>query len=340
MTRTPKSIAAATQEKVADAANAIVVRGNAVDAVCAGVAMAAALDASVLFGPLHVLVAGPGFGLRCIDGRLRQPGRNAPRPRGFLSSDEVPRAARVAVPALPAALATALSMFGTRTPKDAFGAALDALARKHPRRALLAELAQGGPSVLARAERADAIVAVAGRMAGGTLTVDDLREVRAPAIACDTSRGVALAPFHVRGREGAAIPPGNLRAASCHAVCAADHRGGVAVACYEIADDALAIDALGVLAPLRADPVMRGTRRTDPGAPLACATSVLLAHTEDDPWNAAAGLQVPARAEHSTRLDALIDALETNAFEAALAALAPSCGVLRTTRAPLAYSFP
>ncbi len=335
--RAPQSIAAATQDGVAEAANAIVKRGNAIDAVCAGVAMAAALDAGVLFGPLHILVAGPGLGLRCIDGRLHQPGRGAPRPRGFLADEEVPRTARVAVPALPAALATALSMFGSLSAKETFDPALAALERKHPRRALLSALAIGGPSVLAREPFSDAIVSAAGRMVQGSITVEDLREVRAPALECDTSLdAVALAPF---ARD-------TIPSRSCHAVCAADHRGGIAVACYEIARanvDGFPIDSLGVVAPLAADPVMRGQRRTDPGAALTCASGILLAHVVtrssagalifDDRWDIAAGLGDPRE------LRSLIDALEKKSLDASLSERAPSCGVLRSKRAPRAYSF-
>ncbi len=317
-----KSIAVATQPGVAAAANAVIVRGNAVDAVCAGVLAASALDASVLFGPLHVLVAGPGLGLRCIDGRLREPGKSAPRPRGFVSDDEVPKSARIAVPALPAAIATALSMFGKSKPAAVASPALDSLDRKHPRRALIAALARGGPSVLAQDPFAEPIIAAAGRMAGGTMTVDDLREVRAPAVACDTSRGVALAPFAIE----------EARERACHVVCAVDGRGGVAAACYETTMDGVEIDALGIVAPLRADPVMRGKRRTDPGAPLACASGILLAHAEDDRWDIAAGF---AEATDALTFADALAAGET--LEAALKERAPSmcCAAGRTNAARL-----
>jgi hypothetical protein len=325
---TTKSAAAATQPGVAAAASALLAKGNAVDAVCAAVAMAAALDASVLFGPLHLLVAGPGLGLRCIDGRLREPGRAAPRPRGFVTEEEVPECARVAVPALPAALATALSMFGTLSAPAVFDSAIASLARKHPRREVLAALARGGPSVLSHEPFADALVAVAGRMAGGSLTAEDLGEVRAPALACDTDGGIARAPFAVR-EDGDTID-----SRSCHAVCATDHRGGIAIACYEIATDGFELAALGVVAPLRADPVMRGKRRTDPGAALPCASSIFLAHSTDDRWDIAAGFG------DSSRVAGCVSALaKGELLEAALRERSPSCGVIRTKRAPSAYSF-
>ena len=76
--------------------------------VCAAVLAAAALDAGVLFGPR----ARPRRGARLRRALHRRspcasPAAGAPRPRGFLSEEEVPLGARVAVPALPAAIATA-----------------------------------------------------------------------------------------------------------------------------------------------------------------------------------------------------------------------------------------
>jgi hypothetical protein len=228
-------------------------------------------------------------------------------------------------------------MFGSQTAKEIFDPALAVLERKHSRRALLSALALGGPSVLAREPFSDAIVGAAGRMARGSITVDDLRDVRAPALECDTSVGaVALAPF----------ASNTITTQSCHAVCAADHRGGIAVACYEIAHangEGFSIDALGVVAPLAADPVMRGQRRTDPGSALACASGILLAHAVasssagapifDDRWDIAAGLGDPREVR------SFIDALGKKSLDAALSERAPSCGVLRSKRAPRAYSF-
>src|SRR5205823_8265320 len=105
---------------------------------------------------------------------------------------------------------------------------------------------------------------------------DDLGAQRAPAEPCAITESAAFAPFI----EDA--PHGEL-----HAVCAADRRGGIAVACYEIARDGFAIEALGVIAPLRAEPVMRGVRRVEPGSPLPCTSSVLLAATKDDRFDVA-----------------------------------------------------
>jgi gamma-glutamyltranspeptidase/glutathione hydrolase len=321
-----KGQAAATEGAAQSAASALVAKGNAIDAVCAGVLAACANDPGVIMGPLHVLVAGPGFGVRCIDGRLRQPGKNAPRPRGFLSAEEVPPSARVAVPSLPTAIATALSMFGTQTPRQVADPALAALERKHPRRALLEALAREGPSVLAKDPFAEALTTAFGRLAGGVMTSDDLRAPRAPAEACAILGGGAFAPFEED------IAHGEL-----HAVCAADRRGGVAVACYEIVRDGFSIEALGVIAPLRAEPVMRGVRRLEPGTPLPCASSVCLVATDEDQFDIAAGFT----GDHATKRahELAIAIRKGTALEAALKALASGVAVLETDRGVRAYSF-
>ena len=89
--------------------------GNAVDAVVAGLLVAAAAEPTVLLGPVQLLAAGAGAGLLAIDGRVRQPGIGIPRPRGALSGAVIPPTARVGVPAFPAAVATAVAALGKAT---------------------------------------------------------------------------------------------------------------------------------------------------------------------------------------------------------------------------------
>jgi len=321
-----KGQAAATEGAAQTAAASLVAKGNAIDAVCAGVLAACANDPGVLMGPVHILVAGPGFGVRCIDGRLRQPGKNAPRPRGFLTAEEVPLGARVAVPSLPAAIATAISMFGTQTPNQIATPALALLERKHPRRVLLVALVREGPSALGKDPFAEAFVTAFGRLAGGVMTRDDLRSPRAPAEPCTIDDRGAFAPFAEDVAHG-----------ELHAVCAADRRGGVAVACYEIARDGFAIEALGVLAPLRAEPVMRGVRRAEPGAPIPCASAVCLVATEDDQYDVAAGFSGEGATKRARELASAIG--KGTPLEAALKSLSPAVAVLETDRAVRAYSF-
>ncbi|HYP88320.1 MAG TPA: hypothetical protein VEQ59_09200, partial [Polyangiaceae bacterium] len=67
------------------AAGEVLARGStAIDAVIAGYFAAAGAYPGVLFGSVTVLLGGTGSGDRAFDGRVRQPGRNAKRPRGTL----------------------------------------------------------------------------------------------------------------------------------------------------------------------------------------------------------------------------------------------------------------
>jgi hypothetical protein len=139
----------------------------------------------------------------------------------------------------------------------------------------------------------------------------------------------ATAPF---AGEGAADDGG------CHVVCAADRRGGIAVACYEIARDGLVIEDLGVVAPPRARPVMRGKRRTDPGTPLPCPSPAALVDVEDQGrFDVAAGV---AGDGVEARVAELAEAIASGAgLEQALRDRAPSAGVVQAGRGARAYSF-
>ena len=105
----PPALVLGSDLEVAEVGRALLSRGNAVDSVAGAVFAAGALYPSVLLGPVQLLLGGAGAGLRAIDGRPRQPGLGNPRPRGFLPSEAVPPAARVGVPALPAALLAAVT---------------------------------------------------------------------------------------------------------------------------------------------------------------------------------------------------------------------------------------
>src|SRR5690242_14844382 len=124
--------AIASSADIEAAAHDVLGKGNAVDAVCAAVFAASAISPGVLLGPVQVLVGGAGAGMLAIDGRVRQPGIGAPRPRGFVDASEVPDAARVGVPWLPAALSAAIATMGTATFNQVLGPAV-ALAKGTPR---------------------------------------------------------------------------------------------------------------------------------------------------------------------------------------------------------------
>lgn len=229
-------------------------KGNPADAIVAGLLVAAALDPSVLLGPAQILVGGTGSGDRAIDGRSRQPGLGTKRPRGFLSEDRIPLAARVAVPGLPAA-ALLLHAHHGRAAISAIVSIVKPLARaaSKPRGAVLERILASGAAALGKEK---ALLDLAGPLEGGVLTKTDLESVRPASAACATEDGISRAPWE-RGAE---------RPVRLLAAC--DKRGILVVACYEVADDGLRIDALDLVAPLVAEPVRRGVTRRSPGDPL------------------------------------------------------------------------
>ena len=255
----------------------VLATGNAVDAVVAGVFAASALAPSVLLGPVQILIGGAGAGLRAVDGRNQQPGRRAARPRGIVAGDPIPEAARVATPALLAALATCLASAGSLPLKRALGPAIElARAVSEERARVLKRIAQHGAAALATQPLAAELVNAAGRVAGGLLGLADLDELRPSVAACEITRA--------RGRVVATVPwrDAGVRRDASHVeiVAATDARGLVAIACYEAPDDGLAIAELGLVAPRGASPVMRGDPRITPGEARGAAAPIALSEAE------------------------------------------------------------
>jgi gamma-glutamyltranspeptidase/glutathione hydrolase len=270
-----KSAVSASEGHVADAATALLSKGNAVDAVVAGVFAAAAGAPGVLLGHVQLLLCGAGIGLRAVDGRVRQPGKGAPRPRGFTADQTVSLAARVGVPALPAALAAAQATAGSATLAQVMAPAL-ALADGE-RRDVLRRIARRGAGAMSDDAIADELVAVCGRIAGGLLTREDLESVL-PTIVSATDRAEAPDSPNARRVVGmpwaASVGVGNPRV---HVVAACDYRGLLAIACYERHEDGVVIEALSLVAPLLASPVLRGEERVRPTSPIDAAAPIAVA---------------------------------------------------------------
>jgi gamma-glutamyltranspeptidase/glutathione hydrolase len=267
-----RSAAGASVPHVARAAGDALSRGNAVDAVVAGVLVAAAESPAVLLGPLQLLVAGAGAGLRAVDGRVRQPGLGVPRPRGLLSGESVPPAARVGVPVLPAALASVVASLGTATYRRVAGTAVEhARSRCVERARILEEIARRGGAALNEEVVVSELVAAAGRAARGLLTRLDLASVRPELVACDERRlgepGLLMVPWRGDAPQDASFT---------EVVAAADSHGLLAIACYEDRPDGLPIPALGLVAPEMAAPVKRGEPRVRPGEPLPAPAPIAL----------------------------------------------------------------
>ena len=294
------------------AADELLGKGNAVDAVVAGVFAACAISPGVLLGPIQILVGGAGAGLLAIDGRVRQPGIGAPRPRGFMSAEEIPDAARVGGPWLPATMSAALATMGTATFNQVLSPAV-ALAKNTPRKDVLARIAARGPRAVEERPLSGELLAAAGRPSGGLLTTDDLASPRpevqkasrielvTPAVASraapvsGTRQGSrSLSAELTRRRSGTGEPEprvlvtfpwthieADLPAAPAHdvdvarvrAVAAVDRNATFAIACWDEATDCLLIPELGLRAPFYAEPVRRGQTRVRPGDPRAAAAS-------------------------------------------------------------------
>ena len=270
------------------AAEEILRKGNAVDAAIGAVFAAAALSPGVLLGPVQLLVGGGGAGLRAFDGRVRQPGIGAPRPRGFTTEEEVPASARIGAPWLPATLAAALATAGTSTISQVLGPAV-ALAKGTPRAEILARFAARGPRALEERPLSSELLVVAGRPNGGLLTADDLASPR-PEVAKaqttslagpppDSMRAAALAKAGGNVRvlvtlpwahleDGAPTVPSGLDEGAiggARAAIAVDRNGTFAIACWDEGLDGQFIEELGLRAPYAAEPVRRGQARIRPG---------------------------------------------------------------------------
>jgi len=261
--------AAGSEALVAQAARDAVEHGNAVDAVVTAVLVAAAESPSVLLGPVQLLVGGVGAGLLAIDGRVRQPGLGVPRPRGVVAGGSVSLAARVGVPVLPAALATALASLGSVSMSKAARPAVEhARTRSQERAATLRALARRGAAAMTDDAIGDELTAVAGRAAGGSVTREDLAALRPGVVTCEDpgEAGIVRVPWGAVHGDASVV----------HVVAAADARGLVAVACYESPLDGLPVPHLGLVAPAFASPVMRGEARLRPGEPCPAAAPIAL----------------------------------------------------------------
>jgi len=299
VTRLPRAAASASASFVFEAARAMLAKGHAVDAVVAGVFAAAAEAPSVLLGPVQVLVGGAGTGLHAVDGRVQQPGKGLPRPRGFAPGVEVPRAAHVGVPALVAALGTTLASFGSLPIARVLSPAID-LARRtsKPRATLLSRIAERGPRAMTEARVAGELLVAAGRGQGGLLSERDLDELRPRVARAESTEGkgqrVVTVPWGAAAVRDPAVATSD--ASRTRVVAAADSRGQLAVACYEVWDHGLAIGALDLVAPLLAAPVLRGKTRVPAGMPCDGAAPIALSEA-DGVLDLAAGVYAETDAE-------------------------------------------
>jgi len=244
---------------------------SAIDAVVAGYFAAAGAHASVLLGPVTLLLGGTGSGDRAFDGRVRQPGKNAKRPRGTLPGQEPPPAARVGVPCSVPALAVALG-YGAQATLARLVQAGVALARERGaerRAAVLTRIGEVGALAFSEPELSRALVRAFGAPNGGLLT---------PA---DFTHPEGLDVPAVRDQDLLA-PPWATQAASAFvrgvAISAVDVGGMFVAAAFDCQPDALYVDELELSAPLLAVPTLRGVPRLAPGAAIPAAAPLWISY--------------------------------------------------------------
>ena len=269
----------ANHPEVAEAmAAAALGRSNAVDVVVGGLFAYAAVESSVLLGPVQILVGGPGAGLQAIDGRVRQPGLGAPRPRGFVAGEAIPAAASVGVPCFASAVLSALAAYGTRTINQAVSPAID-VAKGHDdeRAKVIAQVARHGPTFLGRPEVGPLLLERFGRLAGGLLTEGDLvataPTVETVPIYKADGNGDARPEFALLPNASSARNPGATRLALVMAVNA---HGLFCTAVAEIHAESLRVEELGLTMPQLAEPVLRGEPRITPGTPRPSSAPIAL----------------------------------------------------------------
>jgi hypothetical protein len=271
--------AAIANDPVADEAaqEFLVSGGSAVGAVLSGYFAAAGAHSGVLLAPVSLLIAGVGTGARAFDGRLRQPGRGAKRPRGFRAGETIPAAARVAVPAGVGALLVAHAYDSSQRLTSIMKSGISRAERSgaEGRADLLRRIRAIGAGAVAEAAFVRPMLHVAGPSQGGLVTPSDFGAIGDIDQAAGERRlgGMTLSEPSWAGEweEADAQELG----IGC-AVCAVDVRGVFAVLSYRRVVDGLVIDELDLEAPLVAVPVRRGVTRVAPGAPLAAPAPIAI----------------------------------------------------------------
>lgn len=264
------AVAAGTDLAAREAAQAYLQGGgDAVGAVVSGFFAAAGTYPGVLLGPLGLLIARVGVGVRAFDGRQRQPGLGVRRPRGLSADDAIPLAARAAAPSGIAALLVALRYGPNVSLAKVTAAGINAAKRAGcARRAeVLDHIQRLGAAALAAPAISRPLLHAAGPVEGGSLSAGDLEfipELDHPAHIEGLRR---TAPWAAQRLAPDQEEQGSWQAQSARqqVLCACDLGGGVAVLCYDDAPSGLDIPELELTLPLHAVPPRRGAQRLAPG---------------------------------------------------------------------------
>ncbi len=287
----PKGVAFAASDLVAHEAveQATLAGASPLQAALTGYFAAAGMHAGVLLGPLTVLLF--GFGARRVfDGRLRQPGRGAKRPRGFLPEEAIPSAARVAIPAGPTAAFVALAYDTSSTIAQLTKPGV-AIAKKQGalgRAAALDRLGRVGPRGFADPQLRQPLIHQAGVTERGLVTPDDFEELGVLDLACAEHPTPAGTQLSV---------PWDCPNLPQESIIVVDHRGTAVAIAYQQTMTGVEIPALELLAPSAAQPVMRGVSRVTPGTPLPAPSAL---QVELDPSGFCVGVSAGSRADEAT----------------------------------------
>ncbi len=263
-------IAAETAEEV------LASGGTAQQAVLAAYFACGGADPGVLLSPTTLITSGTAAAARCFDGRSRQPGAGAKRPRGSEESDEIPDAARMAVPVGPQSLLVAFGYApgGTTLKLLRPGIQCAKAAGSAAREALLRRVSQVGARAFGEPSFARSLFHDADASHGGYLTRADLAQI--PPVD-SPAREHGLGDFSLLQAPWA-VPPEPAGSLECLgrsvAVIALDAAGGSAALSFYAATDGLRFAELDLIAPLNAIPVRRGVPRQTPGAPLPAPSPI------------------------------------------------------------------
>jgi gamma-glutamyltranspeptidase/glutathione hydrolase len=242
---------------------------SALGAVVGAYFVAAGLLPGVLLGEATLLTAAVGGDVRVFDGRLRQPGLGAKRPRGFTTEDDIPAAAYLAAPTAVQALLVGLAYDKSAVPSKLVRLGVKAAngCGAKRRASALARIAAVGAAAFAESVIAHPLLAVAGPSQGGLLTRQDLGNTGGiDSVGKVLSRdeyGVAVGvPWEIATNKGG---KGAFNALS---IAAVDAHGRFAALACPIAVRGVEIEELELLAPKAAVPVMRGVPKTPAGSAL------------------------------------------------------------------------
>ncbi len=258
--------AAISNDPIADEVAREVLRdnGSAVTAALGGFFASAGDDPAILFGPVTILVAGVGSAARAFDGRCRQPGIGAKRPRGFLTEQEIPAPALVAAPASVAAAIVACAYDPGATVNSVVrrGITTARKAGAPQRAALLDRVLQLGAGLFSDPGLRGAVLGDAGPAQGGLVVAGDLTPPAGlDAAARDDGAGWSAPWAEEAVERSVALGEGR-------AVCAVDVRGLFVAVAYRRLGDGLRLRDFEVDLPKLAVPVRRGVPRVAPGSPL------------------------------------------------------------------------